>query len=68
MNFAEQYAALASDPARDNADNPLCLALAMSLIPNGTAEEWEALAVHLAPPDLSLLIACAEIEAAGGAA
>lgn len=68
MTFAEQYAALASDPARDDADNPLYLALAMSLIPNGTAEEWEALAVHLAPPDLPLLIACSEIEAEGGAA
>jgi hypothetical protein len=67
VTFAERYNTLVNDPTRDST-TCLYLALAQVTIPNGTAEEWETLAARLAPPDLALMIACAEIEAAGGAA
>jgi hypothetical protein len=67
VTFAERYNSLVSNPTCDR-NTVLYLALAQSTLPNGTAEDHEKLAALLAPPDLSLLIACAEIAAEGGAA
>lgn len=67
MTFAERYAALVNDPTC-NDNLTLYRALAQATLPRGTAEDHEKLALLLAPRDLPLLAACAEIEAKGGAA
>lgn len=67
-SFAENYQRFATDPARDGATPALFMAQAALMCPTATDEELEVLARQLMPRDFALIEACADIQAAGGAA